>query len=195
MVKTVSGGDITPVEVYECAKDWSEEKRDIFLNELTAVMVREMREQTQCTKPYYERCRQCYGYLQNRWMEDFSEPKEQQPASEASSPKSDGADKPAERQIDEKAIGDWFSARFKGAGNGGVNHLPDLTAELKLNRSNKEFAKIALLIHESKYCLLKDISFSKFYISFCVAVGCKQKKYDPCKLQDEEFAKKFYYLQ
>lgn len=99
-----------------------------------------------------------------------------------------------ERKVDEEAVGSWFKAKFKGAG-GNTNHLQDLLADLKRNRSNKEFAKIAYLIHSCESSTVHSKTFSKFYADFCNAVGCEQKKYEPCKLKDEEFAKTFYYLQ
>lgn len=99
-----------------------------------------------------------------------------------------------ERNVDEEIVGSWFKATFKGAGRN-INHLPDLITELQQTRSNKDFAKIAFLIYNCKDSLVYSNTFSEFYSDFCRAVGCEQKQYDPCKLKDEEFARKFPYLQ
>lgn len=181
----VCSGNITSVEVYEdYFKAWSKDERSLFLAKLTAAQMNEVIADTRWDNLTYDHCRHCIEYLKRKWHEEDM-------SSQGNSPNTSAE----ERTIDEEAIGNWFNARFKGAGNGNINYLKEnLIPELKQSRSNKEFAKIAFLIHNSNYCLCGNKTFSKFYQDFCLAVGCQQKKYTPCNLKDEEFARKFYYL-
>lgn len=186
LVEEVCNGNITSVEVYDdYFQDWSDNKRSMFLAKLSVKMHGEVIGGTRWDNLIYDKCRHCSEYLKKQW--DKEEMPKQEVGSNALT---------TERTLDEEAIGNWFNAQFKGAGNNNINKLDDsLIPDLKEKRSNKDFAKIAYLIHNSKYCICRNTPFSKFYQNFCVAVGCEQKKYTPCNLKDNEFAKKFYYLQ
>lgn len=186
LVKAVTEGDIKSVEVYDdYFQSWSEDKRSIFLAELTAVMVSELAANTRWEDFRYDRCRFCSDYLKKKWDE------------ETTNQNYDHKPLTKEREINIEVVSSWFNATFKGAGNGNINHLSYLIEDLKQKRSNKDFAKIAYLIHNSKHSIktIKQNPFTKFYESFCIAIGCERKKYEPCKLKDEDFARKFYYLQ
>ena len=184
LVLEVANGNLSGAEIYEdFFASWGESKQDEFLNRLLLVIVQFQRGDSCWGRSAYDRCKTCYGYL-SRLLPSQSE---QQASTEQETAK-------AERVIDETTISSWFNSRFKGAG-GNQNHLPDIILDLKRSRSNKDFAKIALLIYESKFCVVKAQPFSKFYKNFCSAVGCQMRKYDPCNLRDEIFARQFTYLQ
>lgn len=139
----VCSGNITSVEVYEgYFKTWSKNERSMFFAKLTAAQMNEVIADTRWDNLTYDHCRHCIEYLKRKWHEEDMSSQGNRPDTSAE-----------ERTIDEEAIGNWFNARFKGAGNGNINHLSDLIKDLKQNRSNKEFAKIAFLIHNSRYCL------------------------------------------
>lgn len=182
LVQAVIKGDIKSVEVYEdYFQSWGKDKRNMFLSELTAVMVNELAANTRWEEFTYDHCRHCIEYLKKKWNEEFTNQNDKPKLAE-------------ERKVNEEAVSSWFNAKFKGAG-GNINHLPDLIKDLNQSRSHKDFAKIAYLIHNCKSSTVQGKTFSKFYADFCGAVRCEQKQYDPCKLKDENFAKNFYYLQ
>lgn len=97
LVKAVVDGDIKSVEVYEnYFQSWSEDKRSMFLAELTAKMVGELAANTRWKEFTYDRCRFCSDYLRKKWdeekpnelkdeMEKTAKAKEQQQESESNS--------------------------------------------------------------------------------------------------------------
>jgi hypothetical protein len=89
-----------------------------------------------------------------------------------------------EREIKVLEFEQYFKPSFRGIGEYDINHFVSLIEDLKQNRSAKEFAEIALLIHESKHMnSRKPVYFTEWYQVFCECVGCKQKKYDPKDLR------------
>ena len=90
----------------------------------------------------------------------------------------------AEREIKVLEFEQYFKPSFRGIGEYNINHFVSLIEDLKQNRSAKEFAEIALLIHESKHMnSRKPVYFTEWYQVFCECVGCEQKKYDPKDLR------------
>jgi len=95
---------------------------------------------------------------------------------------------------------DYFIAPFKGIGNGNINYYKRLEENLtdaSRERSVIEYAKIALLIYNSKkMSVKKPQTFSEWYQYFCKIVGCEYNKdYKPSKLQaTESLEREFYFL-
>ena len=95
---------------------------------------------------------------------------------------------------------DYFIAPFKGIGNGNINYykrLEENLTDVSRERSVIEYAKIALLIYNSKkMSAKKPQTFSEWYQYFCKIVGCKYNKdYKPVKLEaTENLKKEFYFL-
>lgn len=95
---------------------------------------------------------------------------------------------------------DYFIAPFKGIGNGNINYYKRLEENLtdaSRERSVIEYAKIALLIYNSKKMSAKKLqTFSEWYQYFCKIVGCEYNKdYKPSKLQaTESLEREFYFL-
>lgn len=95
---------------------------------------------------------------------------------------------------------DYFIAPFKGIGNGNINYYKRLEENLtdaSRERSVIEYAKIALLIYNSKkMSAKKPQTFSEWYQYFCKIVGCEYNKdYKPSKLQaTESLEREFYFL-
>lgn len=95
---------------------------------------------------------------------------------------------------------DYFIASFKGIGNGNINYYKRLEENLtdaSRERSVMEYAKIALLIYNSKkMSAKKPQTFSEWYQYFCKIVGCEYNKdYKPSKLQaTESLEREFYFL-
>lgn len=79
-----------------------------------------------------------------------------------------------------------------------ITHLPTLKSLLEQPDSDKNLARVALLIYESQWFLSKDYNtFSKWYKDFCRFVGCKfHSSYEPSKLKpiDENLKNKYYFL-
>lgn len=95
---------------------------------------------------------------------------------------------------------DYFIAPFKGIGNGNINYYKRLEENLtdaSRERSVIEYAKIALLIYNSKkMSAKKPQTFSDWYKYFCQIVGCEYNpEYKPSKLKDTKgLEKEFYFL-
>lgn len=95
---------------------------------------------------------------------------------------------------------DYFVASFKGIGPNNINlykRLEENLTDTKIERSVIEYAKIALLIYNSKkMSSKKPQTFSKWYQYFCKIVGCEYNKdYKPSKLKDTEgLEKEFSFL-
>ena len=102
--------------------------------------------------------------------------------------------------IKEDELRGYFTLAFKGGGNGKIDYFTkNLLPDLKQRRTDKDFAKIAFLIYESKKLIpsMCPQTFKEWYQKFCELVGCKfHKDYKPSNLQpDDKFKKAFYYLQ
>ena len=89
-----------------------------------------------------------------------------------------------EREIKTFELEIYFNASFKGIGEYKINHFEKMVEDLKHNRTAREFAQIALLIHESKQMnSRRPPHFSKWHLIFCECVGCEHVKYDPKDLR------------
>ena len=94
----------------------------------------------------------------------------------------------------------FFIAPFKGIGPGNINNyekLEEILTDNSRKRSVIEYAKIALLIYNSKkMSAKKPQTFSEWYQYFCKIVGCEyNKEYKPSKLKDfEGLEKEFAFL-
>ena len=94
----------------------------------------------------------------------------------------------------------FFIAPFKGIGPGNINNyekLEEILTDNSRKRSVIEYAKIALLIYNSKkMSAKKPQTFSEWYQFFCKIVGCEyNKEYKPSKLKDfEGLEKEFAFL-
>lgn len=97
------------------------------------------------------------------------------------------------RVVDIDKIGKHFKREFDKK-----TYLPSLKMLLEQPESDKNLARMALLIYESKYFLSSDYNtFSKWYKDFCKIVGCKyHKDYAPSALNpiSDKFKKNFYFL-
>ena len=95
---------------------------------------------------------------------------------------------------------DYFTAPFKGIGPDNINYykrLEENLTDVTKERSFIEYAKIALLIYNSKkMSAKKPHSFSDWYKYFCQIVGCEyNSEYKPSKLKDTKgLEKEFYFL-
>jgi hypothetical protein len=89
-----------------------------------------------------------------------------------------------DRTLNESEFETYFKPTFKGMGDYKINNFANLVEDLKLNRTPRVFAQIALLIYESKQLnSRKPTYFSEWYNIFCECVGCEHKKYDPKDLR------------
>lgn len=103
------------------------------------------------------------------------------------------------RNIDEENLASFFPSSFRGIGKGNfINYFSEnLLPDLKKRWTDKDFAKIALIIYESGKLAKnkKPETFAEWYRNFCYVVGCKyHKDYKPTNLRDEIFKGKFSYL-
>lgn len=103
--------------------------------------------------------------------------------------------------IKESELKDCFTLAFKGGGNSTtrIDYFTEyLLPDLKIERNAKDFARIALLIYESKVLLpaKRPNNFDSWYRTFCELVGCEyNSNYKRSKLDiDENFRRKFNYL-
>ena len=105
-------------------------------------------------------------------------------------------DETPQRVIDVERLKVYFTAPFKGLGNGNINFFDMMIEELKMERSSKDFARIALMIYYSKKMNHnKPSTFAKWYCIFCDCVGCDKKKYKPEHLTPtDSLIKVFGYL-
>ena len=97
------------------------------------------------------------------------------------------------RSVDIDKIGNHFKYSFDRK-----THLPTMKILLEEPNSDKDLARIALLIYESKCFLNNDYrTFSKWYKDFCEIVGCTyHKSYAPSALNPipENLNKNFSFL-
>jgi hypothetical protein len=109
----------------------------------------------------------------------------------------ENTDKP-QRTINVEKLKDYFCAKFKGMGNGNINHFDVMIEELKTDRTAKEFAQIAYMIYQSDQMnARKPSTFAGWYRVFCENTGIKQSKgYKPNNLKNPSDAikKLFNYL-
>jgi hypothetical protein len=91
-----------------------------------------------------------------------------------------------QRIIDAEKLKPYFIPTFKGMGNNSINYFDWLITHLQTDRTPKEFARIALMIYESKIALnkTKPNTFKGWYKIFCECVGCEQKSYQPKDLRN-----------
>lgn len=92
--------------------------------------------------------------------------------------------------IDEE-LEQCFKSNFRGIGGNHINYYKNsLLPRLKIQRSNKEYARIALLIYESGKLSNKPTKFSTWYKRFCELIKCNYNKgYNPASLKDQYFDK------
>ena len=105
-----------------------------------------------------------------------------------------------EREINEDELRECFKIAFCGAGNGNIDYFTNnLLPDLKQKWSDKDFAKIALMIYESGKLMsaMRPNTFKTWYKKFCELVGCGfHEDYKPSILKaDDNFKRIFYYLQ
>lgn len=122
-------------------------------------------------------------YLQEqreRYLPDMQKPK-------------DAKQHKPERKVNIDEIGKHFKIGFDKK-----TYLPILKTLLETSQSDKDLAKVALLIYDSKYFLSNDYrTFSKWYRNYCKYVGCEfHSSYEPSKLRpiDRELKKRYYFL-
>lgn len=106
----------------------------------------------------------------------------------------------SERNINVTELSHYFNLSFRGGGNGNIDYFTNnLLPDLKQKRSDKDFAKIALMIYESGKLMIamRPSSFKAWYRRFCELVGCGfHDDYKPSILRaDDSFKGIFYYLQ
>ena len=102
-----------------------------------------------------------------------------------------------QRFIKVECLKDYFIASFKGIGNGNINFFHTMIEDLKMERSSKDFARIAWMIYYSKKMNHnKPATFAKWYQIFCDCVGCEKKTYKPKDLTPvpDDLKKVFGYL-
>lgn len=104
----------------------------------------------------------------------------------------------SECSINEEKLKKYFKLSFKGGGNGNMDHFQNLVDDLKISRSDKDMARIALMIYESEKLLdsMKPRTFAAWYKKFCELVGCEfHESYNKSKLNlSDEFQRGFGYL-
>ena len=122
-------------------------------------------------------------YLQEqreRYLPDMQKPK-------------DAKQHKPERKVNIDEIGKHIKIGFDKK-----TYLPILKTLLETSQSDKDLAKVALLIYDSKYFLSNDYrTFSKWYRDYCKHVGCEfHSSYEPSKLRpiDRELEKRYYFL-
>lgn len=104
-----------------------------------------------------------------------------------------------ERTIKEDELCEYFTPTFRGErGENTYNYFETLISDLRENRNDKEFARIALMIYKSGNMIKakKKATFKDWYRTFCELVGCGfNKAYKPCNLQPtKDLEKKFSYI-
>ncbi len=101
--------------------------------------------------------------------------------------------------IKESELKKYFTLAFKGGGNGQIDYFTNnLLPDLKVDKSDKDFAKIAYMIYSNGKLLptMRPSTFKEWYKEFCKLVGCGFHEYKPNALEpDEKFKAAFYYLQ
>jgi len=103
------------------------------------------------------------------------------------------------RKMNEDELRKCFRIAFRGGGNGNIDYFKDnLLPDLKQNWSDKDLAKIALMIYNSGKLMpaMRPNTFRAWYKEFCNLIGCKyHKDYKPSILEpDDKLQRVFYYL-
>lgn len=103
------------------------------------------------------------------------------------------------RSIKEDELKSYFKLSFKGGGNGNIDYFTNnLLPDLRQNRTDKDFARIAYMIYDNEKLQgsMRPNTFKEWYRIFCKLVGCGFHEYKPNALSaDDSFKKAFYYLQ
>lgn len=106
-----------------------------------------------------------------------------------------------ERVLDEDNLKGYFTLTFKGGGNSTtkIDYFTEfLLPDLRIDRNDKDFARIAYLIYESGKLIktMRPKTFKQWYRLFCNLVGCKYNvNYKPSNLKiGDEFKRSFNYL-
>lgn len=106
-----------------------------------------------------------------------------------------------ERVLDEDNLKGYFTLTFKGGGNSTtkIDYFTEfLLPDLRIDRNDKDFARIAYLIYESGKLIkaIRPKTFKQWYRLFCNLVGCNYNaNYKPSNLKiSDEFKKNFNYL-
>lgn len=103
------------------------------------------------------------------------------------------------RKINEDELRKCFRIAFLGGGNGRIDYFTNnLLPDLEQKWSDKDLAKIALLIYNNRKLMsaTRPNTFKAWYEKFCGLVGCKyHKDYKPSILKpDDKLRRVFYYL-
>ena len=97
------------------------------------------------------------------------------------------------RNVDINKIGMHFKCGFDKQ-----THLPTMKMFLEQPNTDKDLARVALLIYESKWFLSNDYrTFAKWYRDFCSIVGCTyHKDYAPSALKpiSDTLKRNYYFL-
>ena len=97
------------------------------------------------------------------------------------------------RVVDTNKIGQHFKYNFDKR-----THLPTIKLLLEQHNSDKDLARVALLIYESIWFLRSDYAnYSSWYRDFCNIVGCTyHKSYAPCALKPipKRLTDSYYFL-
>ena len=104
-----------------------------------------------------------------------------------------------ERVIKGAELKEYFTLAFKGGGNGNIDYFTNnLLPDLKVERSDKDFARIAYMIYSNGklQASMHPNTFKEWYQKFCELVDCEFHEYKPNALNpDDRLKKAFYYLQ
>ena len=98
-----------------------------------------------------------------------------------------------DRHVNTEKLGKHFKRTFDKQ-----TFLPIMKTLLEAPQSDKDLARVALLIHKSKYFIVDEYKyFSDWYKLFCSYVGCQyHKDYAPSALKPftKEMENKYYFL-
>lgn len=102
------------------------------------------------------------------------------------------------RTIDEEKLKHYFKSSFKGIGSGNVNYFSWLIGHLSMDRTSKDFAKIALMCYDGNCMNNKPTTWKAWYQIFCDCVGLNRSDYDNTrklrKDTNNTFKNQFSYL-
>lgn len=102
-----------------------------------------------------------------------------------------------ERTIKEAELKEYFTLAFRGRGNGNIDYFENLLGDLKKDWNDKDFARIANMIYNSKKLApsMRPSTFIEWYKKFCELVEFKFHGYKPNALKpDDSLKNTFYYL-
>lgn len=73
LILEVASGNLSAAEIYEdYFVSWGEQKQDEFLNSLLSAIVQFQRGDSCWDRPAYNRCKDCYGYLEIQRQEELN---------------------------------------------------------------------------------------------------------------------------